>query len=82
MNREEIIDKIYELIRETLNSKDLEIDLNSNIIEDLEMDSVDGITLIMDLEELFGITIEDEEFANFTTVSYIVDYVENLNKHS
>lgn len=82
MNREEIIDKIYELIRETLNSKDLEIDLNSNIIEDLEMDSVDGITLIMDLEELFGITIEDEEFANFTTVSYIVDYVENLNKNS
>ena len=80
MNRDEIIGKIYEVIRETLNTKDLKIDLNSNIVEDLEMDSVDGITLIMDLEELFNISIADEEFANFSTVGYIVDYVENLNK--
>ncbi|RUM68825.1 MAG: acyl carrier protein [Sulfurovum sp.] len=78
MTRIEITEKVYKAIRETLNVEDLELDLSSRLIEDLEMDSVDGITLIMDLEELYDISIEDEEFANFTTVESIVDYIETL----
>jgi len=81
INREEITDKVYTAIRETLNVQDLELEMQTNILEDLSMDSVDGITLIMDLEEMCEISIEDEEFANFVTIESIVDYIENALKN-
>lgn len=80
MGREEITNKVYTAIKETLNVDDLELGMHTNIIEDLGMDSVDGITLIMDLEELCGISIEDEEFAHFATIESIVNYIEDALK--
>lgn len=80
MEREEITKKVYTAIRETLNVQDLALGMQTNILEDLDMDSVDGITLIMDLEEMCEISIEDEEFANFVTIESIVNYVEEALK--
>ena len=51
-----------------------EINLESNLIEDLEADSLDIVELIMALEEEFGLTIEDEEAENLQNVGEIVIY--------
>ena len=54
------------------------ITLETNLIDDLGADSLDVVELIMSLEDLFGISITDEDAAQLYTVRRIVDYLEKL----
>ena len=52
--------------------------MDTSLIDDLGADSLDVVELIMSLEDLFGISISDDEAAQLTTVRKIVDYLEKL----
>ena len=54
------------------------ITMDTSLIDDLGADSLDVVELIMSLEDLFGISISDDEAAQLTTVRKIVDYLEKL----
>ncbi len=54
------------------------ITMDTNLIDDLGADSLDVVELIMSLEDLFGISITDEDAAQLYTVRRIVDYLEKL----
>ena len=43
---------------------------------DLIMDSLDGVELVMALEEKFGVEIPNEDMANLETVGDIVTYID------
>ena len=73
---------IFENVRNAL-AEQFEVDAESitmetSLIDDLGADSLDVVELIMSLEDLFGITISDEDAAQLHTVSRIVDYLEML----
>ncbi len=73
---------IFENVRDAL-AQQFEIDpetitMDTSLIDDLGADSLDVVELIMSLEDLFGITISDDEAAQLTTVRKIVDYLEKL----
>lgn len=73
---------IFENVRDAL-AKQFEIDpetitMDTSLIDDLGADSLDVVELIMSLEDLFGISISDDEAAQLTTVRKIVDYLEKL----
>ncbi|MBQ2961147.1 MAG: acyl carrier protein [Oscillospiraceae bacterium] len=73
---------IFENVRNAL-AEQFEVDaesitLETSLIDDLGADSLDVVELIMSLEDLFGITISDEDAAQLHTVSRIVDYLEKL----
>ncbi len=51
---------------------------DTNLIDDLGADSLDVVELIMSLEDMFGISITDEEAAQLYTVRRIVEYLEKL----
>lgn len=73
---------IFENVRDAL-AQQFEIDpetitMETSLIDDLGADSLDVVELIMSLEDLFGITISDDEAAQLTTVRKIVDYLEKL----
>ncbi|NQY52898.1 MAG: acyl carrier protein [Campylobacteraceae bacterium] len=69
-----IEENVVAVIKECLNSD--EIDLNTNLREDLNIDSVDGLCFAMELEEIYSISIADEEISGFTDVQSIVNYIE------
>ena len=69
--------RVKKIIASTLNIQESKIKLEDKIIEDLSADSLDVIELIMNLEEEFGIKIQDEESELITTVGQAVEYVEN-----
>lgn len=76
MNREEIFEKAREFI--VANNKDLnkdEITMNSSF-EELNMDSLDGITIITDLEKQYNIILSNEEVSQIRTVAQAVDIIE------
>jgi acyl carrier protein len=53
-----------------------EIELTSKL-EDLGADSMDRVSLVLALEENFGIEIPDDEAKRFRRVYQIVDYVDS-----
>ena len=73
---------IFENVRDAL-AQQFEIDpetitMDTSLIDDLGADSLDVVELIISLEDLFGISISDDEAAQLTTVRKIVDYLEKL----
>ena len=51
------------------------IDLDSSLIEDLGMDSLDAIEAAFQFEEQYGMEIDDNDIQNFKVVQDIVDYI-------
>ena len=73
---------IFETVKEAL-AKQFEIDpetinIETNLVDDLGADSLDVVELIMSLEDIFGISISDDDASQLYTVRRIVEYLEKL----
>lgn len=71
-----VFDKLKEIIAEQLNIEGASIKPDTNLMKDLEADSLDAVEIIMALEEEYDIEIPDEEAERFQSVEDIVKYVE------
>jgi acyl carrier protein len=74
LDREEVATRVRELLAETLHRDIGEISLDDRL-EDLGVASIDLITLVFELEDAFGRTLEDEDIAGLTTVGSVVDFL-------
>ena len=72
-----VFDKVREIIAEQLDVDTEEITLDTNLIKDLEADSLDAVEIIMALEDEYDIEIPDEVAEEFATVGDIVMCVED-----
>ena len=73
---------IFENVRDAL-AQQFEVDpetitMDTSLIDDLGADSLDVVELIMSLEDMYGISITDEDAAQLYTVRRIVEYLEKL----
>ena len=71
---------VYETVVPLI-AKQLKVDENavtreSRLVEDLKADSANIMVMIMDLEDQFGIMVEDEMIGKLISVGDIVDYIE------
>ena len=71
-----VFDKLKEIIAEQLNIEGASIKPDTNLMKDLEADSLDAVEIIMALEEEYDIEIPDKEAERFQTVKDIVKYIE------
>lgn len=74
-----IFDKIKEIIVEQLGVDEKTINKDTNLMKDLEADSLDAVEIIMAIEEEYDLEIPDEEAETFHTVGDLVNYVEGAN---
>ena len=71
-----VFDKIKEIIVEQLSVDESLVTPDTNLMKDLEADSLDAVEIIMAIEEEYGIEIPDEEAEKFQLVGDLVKYVE------
>lgn len=72
------LEKVYNVIAETLGCDLEEVKPEATLSEDLGADSLASVELVMALEEATGIAIDDEALPNMKTVGDIISY---LNAH-
>ena len=71
-------ERVKDIIVEQLGVNAEQVTPEASFIDDLGADSLDVVELIMSLEDMYGISISDEDAAQLHTVSRIVDYLEKL----
>lgn len=73
--KEEIIGLIAEVLeipKDTINEK-------TNLIKDLDVESLDLVDLVAAFEEKYNIEILDKDIKNLQTVNDIIKYIESKN---
>ena len=76
MAKEEIFDKLKELVADQLGVEEDEVTMEATMQDDLGADSLDLVDLVMSVEEEFGVKFADEDLENIKTVGDIVNYIE------
>ena len=76
MERNVIFDKVKKYILMQLPIDDSRVVESARMVEDLGADSANLMMLIMDLENEFNMTVEDEALGTIKTVGDIVDYIQ------
>jgi len=67
--------KIIEIIQEKAGVQGEEISLDAHLANDLGLDSLDAVELILELENIFAITISDEVAEQIQTVRQAIEVV-------
>ena len=70
-----MLEKIAEIIKDQLNTGDVEITAETGFKEDLEADSLDLFELVMALEEEYEVEIDSSDLEQITTVGAVMDYL-------
>jgi acyl carrier protein len=73
---------IERVVEHLLEASDLDFEAKdvgpeTSLRDDLEIGSLQALTMIMDLEEEFGITVEDNEFETLLTIGDVVALLES-----
>jgi acyl carrier protein len=73
----EVESKVKEIIMDKLGTSEEKITPEASFRNDLGADSLSTVELMMELEDAFGIDIEDEEAEKIQTVKDAIAYIEN-----
>jgi len=68
-------EKVINLVMEQLDVTKEECVLEASFIDDLGADSLDLVELIMEMEEVFGVEIADEELEKIRTIKDIIEFL-------
>jgi len=71
-----IFEKVTKLLADQLQVDPGEIKMESRLFEDLHADSANVMILVMDIEEAFNITVDDDVLPRIRTVGDVVTYLE------
>ena len=75
MERAEIISQILAILEDVAEVSPEDVNENSVLMDDLDLSSMEILTIVADLEETFGLRIPEKELRNFVTIVDLVDYL-------
>lgn len=79
MTREEIIEKLKELMKFAMPAKADVVDASSedsNLMTDIGLNSVGLLYIAIAVEEFFNVSFDDVTFNDFQTVKDVVDFIQ------
>ena len=72
MERAEIMSQILAILEDVAEIAPEDVNENSVLMDDLDLSSMEILTIVADLEETFG---PEKELRNFVTISDLADYL-------
>lgn len=80
MSKEEIFNKIADILADHFEIKPDQITDKLNFTQDLDADSIDFVEFVLDLESEFGAEISDADAEKLKTVGDVVNYINEHQK--
>ena len=77
LTRESVLERVREILVSSFELEPGAIQLDSHLIDDLDLDSIDAIDLAVELEQETGLRVEEQELRQIRRVTDIVDLVCN-----
>ena len=74
-SRDEILSWVTEVLRDEFQYTD-EISLDSRLIDDIDLDSIDAIDMTVWLEEKTGLAFKEEELKSLHTIRDVVELID------
>ncbi|MBK7948139.1 MAG: acyl carrier protein [Deltaproteobacteria bacterium] len=74
-DRASILERVREILADSFEIEPETIQLESHLIDDLDLDSIDAIDLAVELEQETGLRLEEQELRRIRRVKDIVDLV-------
>jgi acyl carrier protein len=68
-------EKVIKLIMDQLDVTKEQCVVEASFIDDLGADSLDIVELLMEMEEVFGVEIADEELEKIVTIKDVIDFL-------
>ena len=75
MERAEIISQILAILEDVAEVSPEDVNENSVLMDDLDLSSMEILTIVADLEETFGLRIPEKALRNLVTIGDLVDYL-------
>ena len=77
MSDQEIFDKLLAIVKEAteLSNLDNEITMDTNILKDLNINSMSMLYIAMAIEETFGVKIKNDDLMHNVTVKDWINYL-------
>ena len=72
-----VFDQVKESLADILSCDAEKIDMDTDLVRDLGVDSIDTVELIMAVEETYDIKISDKEAQELKTVADVVEFIED-----
>jgi acyl carrier protein len=82
MDKDTVFVKVSDLIRSVLLQKNLKIEPDNSLSDDLGMDSLGAVELINAVEDEYHISVTEEEMQAIKTVNDAVDLILNKTNHA
>ena len=73
MSRDELLAEVRSILASEFELEAGNVHDGARLVEDLDLDSIDGVTIVVRLESRLHVQISDEEIQKMTTVGDIVD---------
>lgn len=75
MERAEIIAQILAILEDVAEISPEDVSEDSVLMDDLDLSSMEILTIVADLEEAFALRIPEKELRSFVTISDLADYL-------
>lgn len=72
-----IFDEVKEILADQLDINTNDIEITSDLMDDLGADSLDAIDIVMSVEDQYSIEVPDEIIKSIKTVEDIVSFIES-----
>ncbi|MEY4499025.1 MAG: hypothetical protein RL319_13 [Actinomycetota bacterium] len=77
LSQAEVLAGLAEIVNEETGIDTSSVQLEKSFVDDLDIDSISMLTIVMNAEGKFGVTIPEDEVANLKTVGDAVSFITN-----
>ncbi|NPV88445.1 acyl carrier protein [Coprothermobacteraceae bacterium] len=77
MEREKIFNELKKILKDTAPIVDEKITMDADLVNDLNLDSLDMVDMALSVEQIFGFEFTDEQLRNIKTIRDVIAVIES-----